>query len=105
MRRFMRIIVFFDLPTENATQRRAYTKFRKYLITSGFLMMQESVYVKLCLNHSVVDSAMKSLKKNKPRQGLVQALTITEKQYASMEYLVGERKTEYLDSDERLVIL
>lgn len=105
MARFMRIIVFFDLPVENATQRKAYSKFRKHLITSGFLMMQESVYIKLCLNNSVVESSMKSLKKNKPRQGLVQALTITERQFASMEYLVGEKKTDYLDSDERLVIL
>lgn len=105
MRRFMRIIIFFDLPTETAAHRRAYTKFRKYLITSGYLMMQESVYVKLCLNNSVVESALKNLKKNKPRQGLVQALTITERQFASIEYLVGEKKTEYLDTDERLVFL
>jgi CRISPR-associated protein Cas2 len=105
MARFMRIIVFFDLPVVNASQRKAYAKFRKHLITSGFLMMQESVYVKLCLNNSVVDSSMKSLKKSKPRQGLVQALIITEKQYASIEYLVGEKKTDFLDSDERLVIL
>lgn len=68
-------------------------------------MMQESVYVKLCLNNSVVESALKNLKKNKPRQGLVQALTITERQFASIEYLVGEKKTEYLDTDERLVFL
>jgi len=66
-------------------------------------MMQESVYVKLCLNNSVVESALKNLKKNKPRQDLVQALTITERQFASIEYLVGEKKTEYLDTDERLV--
>ncbi len=101
----MRIIVFFDLPVTSAAQRKAYSKFRKYLITSGFLMMQESVYVKLCLNNSVVESSIRSLKKNKPRQGLVQALTISERQFASIEYLVGEKKTDYLDSDERLVIL
>jgi len=68
-------------------------------------MMQESVYVKLCLNNSVVESSVKNLRKNKPRQGLVQALTITERQFASIEYLVGEKVTEYLDTDERLVIL
>lgn len=101
----MRIIVFFDLPVTNATQRKAYAKFRKYLVTSGFLMMQESVYVKLCLNNSGVESSIKSLKKNKPRQGLVQALTVSERQFAGIEYLVGEKKTEYLDTDERLVIL
>lgn len=45
--RFMRVIVFFDLPTETNAQRREYTRFRKKLLKSGFLMMQESVYSKL----------------------------------------------------------
>lgn len=101
----MRVIVFFDLPVETAGQRRVYTKFRRFLLTTGFLMMQESVYVKLCLNASGVESTVKALHKNKPRGGLVQLLTITERQFAGMEYLVGEKQSEYLDSNERLVIL
>ena len=47
----MRIIVFFDLPVITAKSRRDYYNFRKYLIKylikSGFVMMQESVYCKL----------------------------------------------------------
>lgn len=45
--RFMRVFVFFDLPTATAAERREYSRFRKSLIKEGFLMMQESVYVKL----------------------------------------------------------
>ena len=41
--RFMRIIVFFDLPTETLEDKREYRKFRKMLIENGFVMMQESV--------------------------------------------------------------
>jgi CRISPR-associated protein Cas2 len=37
--------------------------------------------------------------------GLVQALKVTEKQYASIEFIVGSSKSEVLSSDERLVIL
>ena len=44
--RFMRILVMFDLPTETSEERRDYRKFRKNLIKNGFIMMQESVYVK-----------------------------------------------------------
>ena len=33
----MRVIVFFDLPTLSAEDRREYTKFRKFLIKGGFL--------------------------------------------------------------------
>ena len=43
----MRIIVFFDLPTETNEDKRAYRHFRKALIKDGFIMMQESVYTKL----------------------------------------------------------
>ena len=48
--RYMRIMVFFDLPTLTAGNRREYAKFRKYLIKNGFIMLQESVYCKLALN-------------------------------------------------------
>ena len=42
--RFMRMIVFFDLPTKTTADLREYRKFRKLLITNGFVMMQTSVY-------------------------------------------------------------
>ena len=32
-------------------------------------------------------------------------MTVTEKQYAKMDIIVGDIKREVLDSDERLVIL
>ena len=42
---------------------------------------------------------------NKPEDGLVQMLVITEKQFAKMEYVVGEKQTTVLDSAERIVVL
>ena len=53
--RYMRIIVMFDLPVTTASDRREYTRFRKYLIKNGFLMMQESVYCKLAQNSTAAD--------------------------------------------------
>ena len=101
----MRILVFFDLPVLTLENRRAYSKFRKHLIKSGFMMLQESVYCKLALNGSVANSIIENVHKNKPEQGLVQLLMVTEKQYAKMDIIVGDAKSEVLDSDERLVIL
>ncbi len=101
----MRVIVFFDLPVGTATERRNYSKFRKFLIKSGYLMMQESVYSKICLNGSQVDSCKRRLQLNKPPQGLVQVLVVTEKQYANMIYLVGASTHDTLDTDERVVML
>ncbi len=101
----MRVLVFFDLPVLTGEQRRSYTRFRKFLIKSGFLMLQESVYCKLALNGTTVKSIVDQIHKNKPGEGLVQLLTVTEKQYSKMDLIVGEVKSDVLDSDERLVIL
>lgn len=103
--RYMRVIVFFDLPTITSANKREYSRFRKYLLKTGFVMIQESVYSKLALNSVVSQAIMGSVRKNKPAEGLVQMLTITEKQYAKMEYVLGEADSIVIDSDERLVIL
>lgn len=101
----MRILVMFDLPVATSDDRKVYAGFRKYLIKSGFLMMQESIYCKMTPNSILADAVIENIRKNKPSKGLVQVLKITEKQYAKMEFIVGEGKTEVLSSDERLVVL
>ena len=101
----MRILVMFDLPVVTAGERREYAKFRKYLIKSGYLMLQESIYCKLAQNATVADALVDNLRKNRPESGLVQVLKITEKQYQKMEYIVGVFSSEVLDTDERLVVL
>ena len=103
--RYMRIVVFFDLPVLTESNRRDYRTFRKYLIKSGFMMVQESVYCKLAQNGSVADAVVENIKKNKPHEGLVQVLRVTEKQYNKLDFIVGERTGDVLTSDERLVIL
>ena len=80
--RFMRVLVLFDLPVLTGDQRREYARFRKFLLKSGFLMLQESVYCKLALNTTAVNGIVDQIHKNKPEEGLVQLLTVTENQYA-----------------------
>ena len=101
----MRIIVMFDLPTETTLHRHNYGKFRRYLIKSGFMMLQESIYVKLALNQNMANSIVDSIKKNKPPEGLVQILSVTEKQFSKMEIITGEYSNDTVDTDERLLIL
>lgn len=97
--------MFFDLPTTTKRDIREYTRFRKFLIKSGFIMMQESVYSKIALNSTAVEAIIRNVRKNKPPAGLVQLLSVTEKQYSKMEFIVGESNTDVLDTDDRLVIL
>ena len=70
--RFMRVLVFFDLPVLTAAERREYVHFRKFLLKNGFIMVQESVYAKLALNATAVNAIVSNVKKNKPPAGLVQ---------------------------------
>ncbi len=101
----MRVVVFFDLPVITSADQKEYRKFRKHLIKSGFMMMQESVYCKLTTNANTADSLIENIRKNKPSDGLVQVLKITEKQYSGIDFIVGSKKSEILDTDERIVIL
>ena len=101
----MRVLVFFDLPVLTEKNRKDYRDFRKFLLKSGFIMMQESVYCKLVQNGVAADTIAENVKKHKPSAGLVQLLKITEKQYSKMEFVVGENTSNILDSDERLIVL
>lgn len=77
--RVMRTIVFFDLPNVYAKDKRNYNMFRKFLLKEGFLMMQESVYSKIVLNQQQSQLLLERVRKNSPKKGLVQVLTITER--------------------------
>ena len=103
--RFMRVIVFFDLPTETTEDRRNYRKFRKGLIKGGFMMIQESVYAKLALNSTQVSQIVNEVRSMRPQKGIAQILTVTEKQFAKMEFISGKCSGNVIDSDERLLIL
>lgn len=101
----MRVIVMFDLPVTTSKNMRDYRMFRKYLIKSGFMMLQESVYCKLVPNSNVGDAVVNNLKKHKPEEGLVQVLKVTENQFSKMEYIVGTKNNNVIDSDERIIVL
>lgn len=103
--RVMRTIVFFDLPNIYLKDRKNYQKFRKYLINEGFVMMQESVYSKIVLNTQQSILLVNRIKRNAPRKGIIQVMTITEKQYAQIEYIIGESQTKIIDSEEKLIVL
>ena len=103
--RFMRIVVFFDLPTLTDSDKREYRKFRKLLIKNGFIMMQESVYTRMVLNQTVQNSVIELLKKNKPSAGLVQAMIVTEKQFSNTVNISGKITSDVIDSDEMLLVL
>ena len=64
----MRMILMFDMPTDTAEERKAYRKFRKFLLSEGFIMHQFSVYSKLLLNHTANTAMVGRLKANNPKK-------------------------------------
>ena len=103
--RIVRTIVFFDLPNVYLKDKKNYIKFRKYLLSEGFIMMQESVYSKIVMNNQQSGLLLERLRKNAPNKGIIQVLTITEKQYSQIEYIIGESNSKIINTEDRLVIL
>lgn len=68
-------------------------------------MLQESVYTKIALNHNAENKILFNLEKNKPSKGNVIFLSITEKQYTNMKYIVGTSSKTCIDSTDRMVLL
>lgn len=101
----MRVFVFFDLPVLTAENRRDYSRFRRYLVRNGFIMLQESVYCRMALNQNAAATIVDNVRRNKPPYGIVQVLNVTEKQFSNMEFITGGFKSDVIDSDERLIIL
>lgn len=95
----------FDLPVETLKQQRGYRKFRKWLITSGFIMMQQSIYSKIVLNPTAAKFLIKQIRNNCAEEGLVQAMVITEAQYASIELVIGNSSSEVVNDMRRLVVI
>ena len=101
----MRVVVFFDLPTETAEERRDYRRFRAALLKNGFFMMQESVYSKIILNTTAANVIKETVRKLKTGKGLIQMLTVTERQFENMEFVLGKKQSTVVDTAERLVVL
>lgn len=101
----MRVVVFFDLPTETAEERRDYRRFRAALLKNGFFMMQESVYSKIILNNTAANVIKETVRQLKTGKGLIQMLTVTERQFENMEFVLGKKQSTVVDTAERLVVL
>ena len=89
MSRFMRMLVFFDLPVQTKKQRREATAFRNFLIKDGYHMLQYSVYARVCNGNDAVTKHRARLTGQLPANGAVRLLVVTEKQYQSIEILLG----------------
>lgn len=95
----------FDLPMETVQERRNYRRYVKFLKKEGFFMLQKSVYTKLVINEAYLQSERKRIMGNKPSDGIVSFLTITEKQFQEIEHIVGSIQNNVIDSAQTFLEL
>lgn len=102
--RFMRLLVFFDLPTSTKKERKEYTVFRRFLLKSGYDMLQFSVYCRICKGQDTADRYMLHLETHLPPKGNIRAMIVTNTQYEKMKILIGvDKKEEKIGSKQLLL--
>ena len=90
--RMMWVIVMFDLPTDTKPARREYAQFRKNLLSSGFQLMQYSVYLRPCPSRENAEVHTNRVRAYLPQDGEVRILTVTDKQFERMQIFWGNNR-------------
>ena len=98
----MWVLVFFDLPTDTKRERKAAAKFRKDLVSDGFTMFQFSIYIRNCPSMENAGVHIRRVKGVLPEYGKVGIMSITEKQFDSMELFVGKKNSELPQVEQQL---
>lgn len=90
--RIMWMIVMFDLPVGTPKERKAATRFRNDLLELGFQMAQFSVYYRLAGTRDYADGLLGKVEACVPENGMINILTITDKQYENMVCVLGKKR-------------
>ena len=101
----MWIFAMFDLPTDDKIKRREYTRFRKFLLSQGFTMLQYSVYAKFCSSRESAKVNHKHIKETLPSEGEVRVFMITDKQFGEMSVFYGAKRKDVESKPEQLLLL
>lgn len=88
----MWMVVMFDLPVVEKTERKAATDFRNTLLDLGFDMSQFSVYMRFCTSTAQMDTYCKRVEAALPQGGKVNILQFTDKQYERIVSFHGKAK-------------
>jgi CRISPR-associated protein Cas2 len=103
--RVLWLFVFFDLPVVAKSDRRAATRFRNFLKDDGYMMLQYSVYARVCRGDEAVDKHLIRVTRNLPKKGSVRSLQVTDKQYGRMKLMLGESTKNEKVATQQLLLL
>ena len=103
--RFLWLFVFFDLPVGTKVERRVATRFRKFLLDDGYMMLQWSVYARICRGQEAINKHLSRLQVDLPEKGSIRALQVTDRQYARMKILAGVPSSSEEAAPKQLILL
>lgn len=88
----MWLYVMFDLPVGTKKERKAATKFRKFLLDEGFEMAQFSVYLRFAASKEAAETYIQKVRRSLPPSGKVHIVTLTEKAVRECADIYGKKK-------------
>lgn len=100
----MRLIVMYDLPVVTEKDKKIYSKFRHFLLNDGYILIQYSIYSRICKNHDDILKHINRIRQNTPDKGNIRLLQVTENQYNNMLLLSGNKLDDELITSESLII-
>ena len=104
MRKLGVMLVAFDLPTSTKEQKSKSAAFRRNLIKNGYLMLQESVYIKLFRLCSGSSGEIRKLENLAPDDGNIMAFPLTLESFRSAVPIRGVLLDIEQFSDDLVVI-
>lgn len=102
--RIMWMMVMFDLPVMTRKERKAATKFRKFLLDQGFEMAQFSVYMRFCAGKERVSAYARRIERYLPPSGSVHLIALTDKQYENIICFQGRRRRAKRKNPDQLAL-
>jgi CRISPR-associated protein Cas2 len=97
------VLVMFDLPVVEKSDRRAATKFRNLLLDQGFAMAQFSVYYRMVSGKDKGRALENKIRENLPEFGSVQIVSITDKQYENIKVFKGGQRENPRKNEQLLL--
>lgn len=88
----MWLFAMFDLPVTDKDFRREYTRFRKFLLSQGFSMLQFSVYARHCPTEESGEGIRRRVGQAVPPHGQVRLMLVTDRQFGKMEVFYGQNR-------------
>lgn len=100
----MWLLVLFDLPVNDKTQRRNYDRFRKKLLSRGLTALQFSVYYRYCASRAFAGTILNQIQTGLPPEGKVRFLLLSQQTFSQMQVFENQKPIPCEEPPEPFVL-